>query len=497
MSKANENLSSVSGDLFSPIVEIFVHAITLAITSFTNLLAGGLVFEGRENKMRKYQTFSVEMLDDRTKTNKESDLGWSISYGLSYPLEFLKTHLHTFIIGASGWGKSNLINILMLYCLRRDQGIIFIDPKGSRESITNFKNLCRNKRKTYHIFSEFDHEAKCFNPLKNQNPTQATITLMRSFDWGDRPNQFYLNKSSEALLNIFIKLEKFKITPSIPLVYRMLKLYYKDAEEVSGLLTQLQLLVYSPFGRLLEDKCNSAMNLRKARDTGACLYIGVSSQGYGYVARTLAKMFVSEAMNLSHSIGIEYEDSHDAIKKSVGLFIDEAGSILFPDFIDLANKARSSGINLYLAVQSYSDMKMVAKTETLMEQFMECFGNWFIQRQTNPKNAEELANAFGTYSVKKKTEQTDNGQTSGKGSLSEGNAYFISPNIIKAINPGQSILLTHDPVELNLINIRDIRGAKEFKSLPEQKQEEAQKKEEMNNSSRKMGVVNQINIKRK
>lgn len=47
-------------------------------------------------------------------------------------------------------------------------------------------------------------------------------------------------------------------------------------------------------------------------------------------------------------------------------------------------------------------MKMVAKSETLMEQFMECFGNWFIQRQTNPKNAEELANAFGTYSVKEK-----------------------------------------------------------------------------------------------
>jgi hypothetical protein len=173
------------------------------------------------------------------------------------------------------------------------------------------------------------------------------------------------------------------------------------------------------------------------------------------LAKTIGKLFLSELQNLAHIIGTTQNSQDEAISKSVGVFIDEAGSILFPDFIDLANKARSSGINLTVAVQSYSDMEMVSNSKTLMEQLMECFSTWFIQRQLHPDNAERLASIFGTFLSEKKTVVTDSGAESSKGSLREVAEFVCHPDIIKSLRVGQAVLLTLNPKDVNLLNLRD------------------------------------------
>ena len=59
--------------------------------------------------------------------------------------------------------------------------------------------------------------------------------------------------------------------------------------------------------------------------------------GYSRVARTVGKMFISSMMNLSHQIFTNNVDTQKIIDEGLGLFIDEAGSVLFSDFIDLVN----------------------------------------------------------------------------------------------------------------------------------------------------------------
>jgi hypothetical protein len=156
------------------------------------------------------------------------------------------------------------------------------------------------------------------------------------------------------------------------------------------------------------------------------------------------------------------------MNNGIGLFIDEAGSVLFPDFIDLVNKCRGSGINIYTAVQSYSDIEMVAGGETLMKQFFESYSTWLIQRQTNPENADKLASAFGTFLSEKSTTAMVKGSDSGRTSMREAYEYYCHPDLLKNINVGQTILLSHSPKEHAIINVRNIRNSKTWNSAPAQ-----------------------------
>jgi hypothetical protein len=353
--------------------------------------------------------------------------------------------------------------------LQKNQAIIFIDPKGSREAIKNFKRLCRYYGKTYHIFSEFDQEAKSFNPIADMTDTQRIAMIMRSFDWGKKPNQYYLNESQSALEEVFGKLSAKNTEFDLHDVYKMLKSEHSKAE-TSGLLTQFQLLLNSDFGKLFRKSNASgkpAMTLKKAWEDKSCIYIGCSTQGYSSLAKTVGKFFVSEAMNLSYWIGKTFEDFHEAQEHSLGLFIDEAGSVLFSDFLDLVNKCRSSGINVYTAVQSYSDIEMVGDGEILMKQFFESYSNWFIQKQTNTENAEKLASACGTYLAEKITLATESGSASGKGTIRTGHEYLCHPDIFKSINIGQTVLLEHGKKSLSIINVRDTRNSMAFKEVKE------------------------------
>jgi hypothetical protein len=174
------------------------------------------------------------------------------------------------------------------------------------------------------------------------------------------------------------------------------------------------------------------------------------------------KFFVIEAMNLFYRVGKTFEDSHKAKEHSFGLFIDEVGSVLFPDFLDLVNKCRSSEINIYTAVQAYSDMELIADGEVLMKQFFESFSNWFIQRQTNSENAEKLASSCGTYMAEKTTLAKEAGSESGRGTVRARHEYLCHPDIFKSINIGQTVLFAHGKKCLSIINVQESRKSSAF-----------------------------------
>jgi len=463
--------SNSHGDFFTPLIEGFVEMfqvlITKAVESFPKLLKniGTPQITINQSSMK----LVLSMLDCERQTVDQAHLGWAINTNRPYPLEYFDPSKNTFIVGSSGWGKSNLLSVLQENCIQRKQGLIFIDPKGSLEAIRNFKKLCRYYGRNYYIFSEFDKEAGSFNPIADMTNSQRVSMIMRSFDWGKRPNQYYLNEAQKALDDVLSSLtakgEEFDLHD----VYKKLKTEH-NKEETSGLISQFQLLLNSDFGKLFK-KANEfgkpSATMKKAWEEKACIYIGCSTQGYSTLAKTVGKLFVSEAMNLSYWIGKTYEDSHKIKENSLGLFIDEAGSVIYPDFLDLVNKCRSSGINVYTAVQSYSDIEMVADSEILMKQFFESYSNWFIQKQTNTENAEKLASACGTFLAQKTTLATESGSESGKGTIREGYEYLCHPDIIKSINVGQTILLEHNPKWLSLINVRDVRGSNAFKDVKE------------------------------
>lgn len=468
MNKDSKNNSSGIEGIFVPIIEEFTNLITKAIESGTKYLIDYAKNGFKPTEIENpYLKLTPQMLNCKKQVFDEDHLAWAVNYNRAFPLKYIDPSKHVFLIGASGWGKTNLLNILMENSLKKNQAIIFVDPKGTLEAINDFKKLCIFYKRDFAIFSEFDEEAQSFNPIADMTNTQRVELVMRSFDWGEKKNQYYMDQASMAISEALDSLTKGKENADINLhdLYKELKAKHNN-ENTSGLMAQFDKLLKSDFGKCFTKgfgKDPNPMTLKRAWKNKTCIYIGCSTQGYSSIARTVGKMFVSEAMNLSYWIGRTSSDSHKNIENSVGLFIDEAGSVLFSDFIDLVNKCRSSGINIYTAIQSYSDMEMVGNGDVLMKQLFESYSTWFIQRQTNPENADKLASAFGTYLSQKVTTATDQGGDSGRGSIREAYEYYCHPDILKKINVGQSVYLSHSPKEHAILNVRDFRNSKVYK----------------------------------
>ena len=108
-------------------------------------------------------------------------------------------------------------------------------PKDPLESIKDFINICKKLDKDYYIFSEHFPDAVPFNPIADISNSQRIELIMRSFDWGEKPNQYYLNESSRALIEVFKKIAPKDDLSSVDLhdVLTELKATH-DKEETSG-----------------------------------------------------------------------------------------------------------------------------------------------------------------------------------------------------------------------------------------------------------------------
>ena len=403
------------------------------------------------------------MLEKKKITTSPDDLGYSVNEKRFVKFKEINFSRHTFISGASGWGKSYLFKILIEDNLRCERPLVYIDPKGANSEIQTFIGLCEKYGRKYYIFSEHYKNSSQFNPLANLDTEQVVEGVIRSFNWGLNPEQYYLNKAQEILSDVVFELKtKNRIVDFHTILEGVLA--HKNKDEASGLIANLKTICRSNFGKLLKDSkaddkelnyATSAMTMRRALDEGACIYIGASTQGYGSLAKTIGKIFVNELLQLSHYRGVNSENAHQNINKPFAVFIDEAGSILFQDFIDLINKARSSGIQIYTAVQSMQDFDALAGGKPFMKQLFECYSNFIFLRQSGPESAEMVSSLFGTYLTKKETDVIEDGDKTGKGSTREANEFRVHPDIVKELNIGQALFLGLGPRKFHLLNLRN------------------------------------------
>ncbi len=129
-----------NSDLFTPLMEGFIEIMQLFVEKGATHLGNSFQKTATGDKSKHPLKVEFGMLFDQTQVTGPETLGHSINQDAPYKLSYLTPELHTFIIGASGWGKSNLLNILMEDNLKNGRPIIFIDPKGTKEAIKDFKS---------------------------------------------------------------------------------------------------------------------------------------------------------------------------------------------------------------------------------------------------------------------------------------------------------------------------------------------------------------------
>ncbi|MGP4080108.1 TraM recognition domain-containing protein [Pseudalkalibacillus sp. R45] len=89
--------------------------------------------------------------------------------GKPYSMDFKEINQHMFVPATTGGGKTVLLLNYIEFALLKDYPLIFIDGKGSSESIDDVKALCERHGKTLDIFS--DDGQLTYNPLRYGNAT--------------------------------------------------------------------------------------------------------------------------------------------------------------------------------------------------------------------------------------------------------------------------------------------------------------------------------------
>jgi hypothetical protein len=454
--KSNKKGSDL--DMISPVIEIFHELCVMAVKLLWEVAKKGFrLFTRKDGGIKKIDRSALAV---KKYTENKDSIGVDTDSKKDVSLSEINFSHHSFIVGASGFGKTNLITLLQEDYLKQGKPIIFFDPKADLEALTNFKNLCESYGKKCLIFSESYENSVKLNPVLDGSITQVVDRIMCAFDWSE---QYYEDVATRALRKSLKYLESKKKPFSLKNIYDVLVNKYESKETI-GLITKIENIVDSDFGELLDGGVDD-YTLKKVRDEKLCLYVGLSTQGYGKTAMGLGKIFLGELLFNSYAKLRDSADTKENRKNSMAVFFDEFGALVIPRFIELENKCRGAGIELTMAVQTAADINTVDPELTV--QVMENCANWFILKQRVSSSAEMLSEAIGTILSKKFTEMTENGERAGKGSEREVHELIVHPDIIKNLRIGQCILLQQHPHKINHINIRERKGGELIASTKE------------------------------
>ena len=435
-------------DFVTPIVELLHEFGVMAVKGLINLVK--YLYKKWNKDLYEIHKIEEKHLRKRKHAKSESSLGFSTNENKELNLDEIDFSKHSFIVGAAGFGKTNLISILQEHSLQTKKPIIFIDPKGDLEALETFKAICKKYDRECYIFSEHYKNSIKLNPLRDGSVSQVADRIMCALDWSE---PFYKNMSAEALTKTLKHLQQSKKPFSLSNICEVLEASHNN-DNTLGLRAMLNQINDSDFGKILTDD-EDAKTFLDIRQESSCLYIGLSTQGYGEISYALGKFFLGELLYGSYLKLTQEANSHKSMKESISVFFDEFGAIATPRFIELQNKCRGAGIQLFMAVQTASDIDKI--DPKLTEQIIENSSNLFILKQRLDVGASLFANAIGTKISKKYTSQTENGEVGVMGTEREVNELLVHPDIIKNLRVGQCILLRHNPTKLDLINIRDRR----------------------------------------
>lgn len=457
----NMSSSKDSGTIIDPFIDMALMLIELIIDIGINL-STWLVKKAFSKSNKTQGIVEIKHLKTKKRTKNAQYLGISCVSKKPIKLSELKTHMHTLLIGASGSGKSNTLNLLLENSLQKNMPIIYIDPKGSKAAINEFLSLCSYYKKDSYVFCDHYSSPYVFNTFEGLSNDEIVVSIMRSLEWSE---PFYKSMSQKALFCAVKGLKKDNHNVNLISIYNWLLENETSNENIAGLMSQLQLIKESTFSKLLEvtdhhienDLVITTENIKKFQK---CLYIGLSTQGKGDIARTFGKIFLNSILMLSHYAGVNYESQEESIKNGLSFVIDEAGSMVFADFIELLNKCRSSGINVYACIQSVADFECLG--EDFMRKCMENFNTWLISKQADIKSVKYLADSIGTTQTMKRTFVTEDDQKTSKGSIRETNTYRCHPDILREVGIGQMVLVTRSPYRVDLLNIRYIGDSEAF-----------------------------------
>ncbi|KZE66859.1 hypothetical protein AWM68_20010 [Fictibacillus phosphorivorans] len=443
----------------------------------------------KQKAEHRYKTFRknrVKFLNNkqqhyRRKPSQEIFVGYT-DFKERVALEARELNYHMLATGGTGTGKTTLIASLMEAALQQDKPIIFVDGKGERKSMLEFKALCEAYGRKVYLFSEMDNLT--YNPIKNGTPTETRDKLMSLFSFSSEGDGAYYTDIASRYLQLVVKLiDEAQVTRDIKTIAKLTNVdsmndFFKEhsiqeeieedievevEEEVAvgkasassdddlsgfvapsestveivkkkvverrkrtvtklqegmqriktilddefpeeivvGCLTRLKMqlgeLLESDLGHLFIER-EEGIDLQNITDHNDVVIFSISGSRYADYIRKIGKMIILDVNSL-----VAYRQAKG--RKSIFGVYDEFSAYGDRRIVDIVNKSRSAGFECIISTQTLSDIDAVDPIMT--EQIISNCNVIATGRVNSSKDAERIAQVFGTFSDREITQQIE------------------------------------------------------------------------------------------
>ena len=372
----------------------------------------------------------------------------------------------THILGATGTGKTVLIEQMIYEDLKRGYGVIIIDAKGDRELYLRIKDFCKKigrENDLKYLSSTHLKESVRWNPCRLGTASELQNKFFNSAKY---ENSFYAKACELALLQVFKKMENEPILTLDDMCNELNRLSNNGKDEyLKGLYFDIQNLTSGEWAPILgtdtKEGNQEEISLLDITRKNDILFVDLPTEGKAVQSSRLGALLLQEITLIS---GMRKRSPLVKSDKPTAVFVDEFDAFATDPFISFLNKGRSSGFMIHLVHQTLSDLRKVSPT--FEGQVMGNVNNRFIFRIDISEDAEKLSKLFGTKTVTKETYQTDGGSHSGKGSARDAQEFEIHPDVIKRLKTGECIFSVKTKGILKLIRVPALKNYISKSAMP-------------------------------
>ena len=398
-------------------------------------------------------------------------LGYGFNMAKPLYLTNDQRQMHCEVVGSTGTGKTESVLLPMLaHDIAHKKGAIIIDGKGDLELRNKILYIVqKQKREDDFYFFSLSHPEKSntYNPLFRGNATELKDKLVNSMNWSE---EFYRRVAEQAALTLLNAirasgrttrfrelhglltdiraLKKLSDETTDPIlkedIGKMVNGFKDNHKFLAGLMSDLFLSSRSEFSDLL-DTDKPEIDLLKIYEENKICYFALDLQKYADTSRRLGRMIIQDIRAVSSHIQTNVTAFN---RHFFPVFIDDASSFLELNFIDLLNKCRASGFAITILHQSPGDL-VFKGAPNFAQQVIENTNIKIVLRQDDPYSVDKFTKIAGTRRAMISTYQTQEqilgkGLT-GAGSVREGQAFRIEPDLIRGLKIGEAVVIWKNP----------------------------------------------------